>query len=110
MLRKTLLACGFLSSLLYVVATILGALKWPAYSAVSQSVSELMAIEAPSRPIVTGVLTLYAPLLVAFAGGLWLTAGARKPLRVLAVVAAAYGLLNVVGGSFPCTFWEQPRR
>lgn len=99
--RKILLACGALSSLDYLVATLLGALQWPAYSSVSQSVSELMAIEAPSRPIVTGILTLYAPFILAFAGGLWLTAGSQRSLRILAGIVAVYGILNLFAGLFP---------
>ena len=50
--RKVLLASGILSSLLYVAANVVGALRWRNYSSKSQTVSELSAIEAPSRPFV----------------------------------------------------------
>jgi len=47
--RKALLACGALSSLDYfVAANVVGPLRWEGYSSVSQSVSELSAIGAPS--------------------------------------------------------------
>ena len=46
MIRKVLLFCGIASSLAYVAATILGAMVWPGYNSISQSVSELPAIGA----------------------------------------------------------------
>lgn len=101
MFQKILLACGFLSSLVYVAATIAGAVQWPAYSTVSQSVSELMAIEAPSRPLVIAILTPYAYLIIAFGLGVWLSAGKDRRLRVLAALVAAYGAVNVAAGQFP---------
>jgi hypothetical protein len=42
--RKVLLACGILSSLLYVAANVLGARRWRDYSLTSHTVSELSAI------------------------------------------------------------------
>jgi hypothetical protein len=49
--RKVLLVCGIVSSLLYVAMNIVGALQWDGYSLTSQSVSELFAIGVPSRPL-----------------------------------------------------------
>jgi hypothetical protein len=46
MARQLLLACGILSSLLYVATDILGGLRYEGYSFTSQAVSELMAIGA----------------------------------------------------------------
>jgi hypothetical protein len=48
MARKVLLVCGILSSLLYVATDILGAMRFEGYSYTSQSISELMAVGAPS--------------------------------------------------------------
>jgi len=49
--RKVLLVGGIVSSLLYVAITILGALRFEGYSSISQTVRELSAIGAPSRPL-----------------------------------------------------------
>src|SRR4030095_9845027 len=49
MLRKALLVCGSLSSLVYVAMTVLVARQWPEYSSFSQTISELSAIDAPTR-------------------------------------------------------------
>jgi hypothetical protein len=52
MVRKLLLVCGILSSLLYVATVVLAAMRWEGYSSTSQTVSELIAIDAPTRPLV----------------------------------------------------------
>lgn len=49
MVRKALLVCGILSSLLYVAIDIYGALQFEGYSYASQAISELTAIGAPTR-------------------------------------------------------------
>ena len=49
--RRALLACGIVSSLLYVALNVVGALLYPGYSLVSQTISELYAIGASLRPL-----------------------------------------------------------
>jgi hypothetical protein len=51
MMRKVLLICGIASSLLYVAMTIVIAMLWKAYSSASQTISELSAIDAPTRSL-----------------------------------------------------------
>jgi hypothetical protein len=51
MLRKTLLVCGILSSMLYVAMTVVVGMQWEGYSSTSQTISELSAIGAPTRPV-----------------------------------------------------------
>ena len=50
--RDVLLVCGILSSLLYVGTDVSAALRWERYSYADQTVSELSAIAAPTRPFV----------------------------------------------------------
>jgi hypothetical protein len=52
MVRQVLLACGILSSLLYLATDVLGGLRYEGYSFTSQAISELMARGAPSEPLV----------------------------------------------------------
>ena len=47
--REVLLACGPLSSLVYVVNDVIGSIAWKDHSSFSQTISELSAIDAPSR-------------------------------------------------------------
>jgi hypothetical protein len=95
-LRKLLLGCGVLSSVLYVVAT---TIPYAGYSPVSQNVSELLAVGAPTRPLMLVVLVgAYNALVIALAAGVWLSPGRRRLLRLLAGVLVAYALLGALGG------------
>jgi hypothetical protein len=69
MARKALLVCGILSSLLYVAMNVFVAMQWKGYSSASQTVSELSAIGASTRPLwfVLGIDTL---LVAAFGLGI----------------------------------------
>ena len=61
MLRKVLLLCGILSSLVYIAADIFAARRYPGYRYTAQTVSELSAIGAPTRPLLDDVRLLAAP-------------------------------------------------
>ncbi len=94
--QKLLLVCGILSSLLYTGATILGAARWEGYSSASQSVSELIAIDAPSRPLLVPLFLAYAMLVFAFGLGVWRSAGRKRALRIVAVLVVAKEVLGSV--------------
>jgi hypothetical protein len=83
-LKETLLICGILSSLLYVAATILGAIQWKGYSSTSQTVSELIAINAPSAPLVVPLFLTYSVLMFAFGLSVWRSSGQKRVLRIVA--------------------------
>jgi hypothetical protein len=95
-LRKVLLVCGILSGLEYVTATILGALSFAGYSSSAQTISELIAIDAPSRPLVALLFGVYAVLVYAFGVGVWQAAGQKRVLRVAAVLMVAKEVLGLV--------------
>src|SRR5512143_3236048 len=97
MVRKALLSCGIVSSLLYVALTVLGAIRWEGYSSISQSVSELSAIGAPSRPLLIPLFITYSVLVIAFGLGVWKTAGRTRPLRVVAGLLVAFGVVCLTG-------------
>lgn len=98
--RRALLACGLLSSLLYVVTTVLAAMMWEGYSSTSQTISELFAIDAPSRPLVVPLFLVHGVLLIAFAIGVWGSAGRRRALRVTAGLLIADGVVGLVTTAF----------
>ncbi len=95
-IRKALLACGIVSSLVYVATNVAGALAWDGYSSLSQTVSELFAIGAPSRTLVLPFGLAYDVLLVAFGVGAWQSAGRRRGLRVTAVLLIAVGAIGPI--------------
>jgi hypothetical protein len=67
--RRILLLCGVLSPLLYAVADALAGMRWEGYSFRDQTISELGAIGAPSRPLFSILLIPVYLLLVAFGAG-----------------------------------------
>jgi hypothetical protein len=99
MLRKILLACGVLSSVVYVGVDVLAELFHGQYhSFTSQAVSELMARGAPTERLVDPIyLLLYGPLLIAFGVGLWLSAGASRLMRIAAVLVIASAGVGFLG-------------
>src|SRR5580765_7400725 len=96
MARKALLVCGILSSLLYVAMTILVAMQWEAYSSVSQTISELSAIGAPTRSLWAVPGAIYTLLVTAFGFGVWTSAGRIRALRIAGGLILAYGALGVL--------------
>jgi hypothetical protein len=70
-----LLACGIGSSATYVAANVVGALRGHGYSSVNQTVSELTAIDAPSRPVALPLFVASDVLSLAFGIGVVASAG-----------------------------------
>jgi len=99
MARKALLVCGVLSSVLYLTAIdVLAPTVYPGYHAyTSQMVSELMALGAPTRPLLVLPLLLYNLLVVAFAAGVWASAEGRRARLLTAVALVGYGACSTVG-------------
>ena len=98
--KNNLLICGIISTVLYVIATILGALKWPEYDSFAQSVSELIAVNAPSAPLVIPLFLIYSLLVFAFGIGVWLSADNKKSLRIVAVLIIAKEVFGVIATLF----------
>ncbi len=98
--RKVLLVCGILSSLLYIVTDILAAIQWDGYCSASQSVSELMAIGAPTRPFVIFLFGVYSVFVIAFGLGVRGVDTRRRTSRIAGVLLTGYGLAGYVTGLF----------
>jgi hypothetical protein len=97
LMLKFLLISGIASSVLYVLTDIVASLRYSGYSYTGQQISELMAIEAPTRPLVIAMFVPYAVLVLAFAVGVWMSAGRNRALRITAGLLAAYGAVGLVG-------------
>jgi len=95
MARKALLTCGILSSLLYVVMNILGAMRFEGYSITAQSVSELSAIGASSRPLWVALGIPYDVLVLAFGLGVFASAYGKRALRVAGCLLIAYAVIGL---------------
>lgn len=90
--RKLLLLCGPAAAIVYIGTDLAAASLYPGYSLADQAVSELFAIRAPTSGLVVPLFSLGSLLLLAFAWGVWLSAGANARLRA---VAAMFGLSAV---------------
>jgi hypothetical protein len=95
MVRKALLICGIISSLLYVVMNILGAMRFEGYSLAAHSVSELSAIGAPSRPLWVALGVPYDLLMLAFGFGVLASAYGKRALRAAGGLLIAYAVLGL---------------
>ncbi|VVB66400.1 Uncharacterised protein [Candidatus Gugararchaeum adminiculabundum] len=101
MLRKILLICGILSSVLYVGTDIFAAMQIPGYSYLDQAISELSAIGAQTRPLWIAMSFIYAPLVIAFGIGVLKSAGENRSLRITGILLSIWGTLGFVWLLFP---------
>lgn len=94
-IQKTLLVCGILSSLLYAAINIVVAMQWKEYDSASQTVSELSAVDAPTRMLWLVLCTPYTLFMIAFAWGVWKSAAGNRPLRIAGALLIVYGVLGI---------------
>lgn len=95
MVRKLLLFCGILSSLLYVAMNIFVPMQYAGYSSSSQTISELSAIDAPTRPLWVSLGIVYTLLVTAFGLGIWQSASRDRRLRIAGGILIANGLIGL---------------
>jgi hypothetical protein len=95
-MRNAWLVCGVASSLLYVAMNVIVPIGWPGYRSASQTVSELSAVGAPTRPVWVVLGLVYTLLVVAFGWGIRMAAADDRRLRIAGIFIAIYGALGVV--------------
>lgn len=101
MMRKVLLVCGILASLLYVGTDVLAAMLWKGYSYTGQTVSETFAIGAPTRPLIIVRGLVYSVLLIACGLGVSRSANGKRALRVAGRLLAGLGVVDLAGPFTP---------
>jgi hypothetical protein len=92
---RALLLCGIASSVLYVAMLVFIPLVWDGYSSASQTISELSAIDAPTRERWIWLGRLYTVLVAAFGFGVWATARGKTSLRVVGALLIVYGIIGL---------------
>ncbi len=95
MLRRILLMCGIVSSLLYVAMNVFVASRWTDYNSASQTVSELSGIGAPTRALWVVLAIPYTLLVAAFGWGVRASAGGNGSLRITGGLLVAYGIIGL---------------
>jgi len=93
---KGLLACGIAASLLYIAMNIVVPLQWPGYSFASRVISELSAIDAPTRSLWVPLGIVYGVLMGAFGWGVWVAARGNRPLRVAGALILIHSVIGLV--------------
>ena len=107
LVRQVLLACGVLSSVVYVLTDIAGGLRYEGYDFTSQAISELMAAGAPSEAFVDPLFLAYGVLVLIFAAGIIQEArDGDRALRLTGIFLIGYALLGFSG---PTLFEMHPR-
>lgn len=101
--RRVLLACGIVAPVWWVAMDIVGSLRYPGYSYVDQTISELSAQGAPTRTFMLVLSAIpYAALMTTFGVGLWRTAGGRQAQRITAALVLGETVWGFAGGlAFP---------
>jgi hypothetical protein len=94
------LACGAASTLLYFGMDVLASLLYDGYSYTDQTISELSAVGAPTRPLWIPLGLLYSVLVIAGGLGIWASAAGRLSLRAAGGLVAAVGILGLVAWPF----------
>ena len=100
MANKILLTCGILSPVLYAVSDVLAGMQWTGYSFRDQTISELAAIGAPSRPLLAVLLLIVYGLMLAFGIGIWKTSLKNRRLRVVGGLVVSVGIMALTVGQF----------
>jgi len=95
-----LLACGALSSVVYVATDLLASRWYPGYSLIDQNYSELLATGAPTRQFLLGVSVVYNLMVAAFAIGIRTGAMPVRTARWTAAMMLAYAALSIVTPAF----------
>lgn len=81
-----LLMCGIWSSIWYLIINIIVPLQYDGYSIMSQTVSELSAIDTPTRDLWTFLCVFYTLLLIAFGCGIALIPNVNAKLMLAAMI------------------------
>ena len=103
MSRKFLLFCGVLASLLYIAMNLFIPPLYEGYNWITQTVSELSAVDAPTRPLWFVLGIIYTLLVAAFGWGIFKSAGEKRSLRIV-------GILMFLNGVFGLTWSPMHQR
>jgi len=94
MRRRHLQICGVFASLLYIAMNIFIPFLYEGYNWITQTVSELSAVDAPTRPLWFVLGIMYSLLVAAFGWGVFKSADQKKSLRIVGILLVINGLLS----------------
>jgi len=94
-LVSVLLICGIVASVLYFAMNVFIPLQWQGYSFASQVISELSAIDAPTRSLWVPLGVAYGVLMLAFGWGVWVSGRGNRPLRIAGALIFIYSIIGL---------------
>jgi hypothetical protein len=106
--RRVLLGCGIAASALSVAEDALAGALTEGYSFTAQSMSELGAVGAPTRPLIVPANLTYDALMIAFGAGVWSASGASRWKRATAAMIVGSAGVSAVWQLFPMRMGEPP--
>ena len=95
MTRRLLLFCGIAASLLYIAMNIFIPFLDKGYNWVTQTVSELSAVDAPTRSLWFPLGIIYTLLIAAFGWGVFRSADRKRSLRIVGILLIINGLIGL---------------
>lgn len=100
--RRLLLGCGIAYGVVYILSNdAIAASFYRGYSRLDQTVSELSAVSAPTRPFIITMLFIYTALMIAFGIGVWQSADGSRALRITGALIVAFGITGILWLPFP---------
>ena len=90
-----LLLCGIFSSLIYAGMNILCGMRYDGYSFTSQTVSELSAIDAPTRPLWVSLAIVYSMFIIAFGWGIWQSGVLYRRFRIVGALLIGNAVIGL---------------
>ncbi|APM40688.1 DUF998 domain-containing protein [Clostridium kluyveri] len=98
--QTILIAFGIISSIIYVITDIVASVMWSDYSRTSQTISELIAVDAPTRLYVAILFIIYDLLIYAYGVGIILSSNNKRALKIAAFLIIAKEILGLVATLF----------
>ena len=100
-MNKFLLTCGIMAAVIYVFSDIYSSFLWKDYNYTGQSVSELRAVEAPTRGLLLIFLYIYSVLEISFGFGILKSSNHRKMLYKTGILIICLGVVDFIAPFFP---------
>jgi hypothetical protein len=94
--KKFFLFCGIAASMVYIAGDITAALQWKEYSYTSQVVSELMAVNAPTRPTLIFFFTLHNIFVFAFGLQIYMCVNLKRKTSIAGGFLVLYSIIGQI--------------
>lgn len=99
--RRLLLAAGIIAPVAYALGDLVaGTFTFPGYSFRDQTISELGAIGAPSRPVFSAFILVSYAALTAYGVGIWKSAEGDRRMKAAGAFLVALGITALTVGQF----------